>query len=185
MRQELQALRDQHRSLLGTAKGQEELARQAASEAKLRAEELRLLRTETEQLRGNNLEMKRKTQVELESLQEQLRVRKEKQYQLLEKAQSAEDAKRKADDAVGALEDRIKAMAAKIVELETELQVESRSKAAQEDANKQLITEEGNVRQQAMLLTKRLETAEGERLRLEAEARDAGEQLREMAQRVF
>jgi len=34
-------------------------------------------------------------------------------------------------------------------------------------------------------LTKKLEGTEAERLRLEAEARDAGEQLREMAQRVF
>jgi len=73
-------------------------------------------------------------------------VRKEKQYQLLEKAQAAEDAKRKADDAVAQLEERVRGMAAKIVELETHVQVESRSKAAQEEANKKLITEEGNVR---------------------------------------
>lgn len=42
-----------------------------------------------------------KTQVELESLQEQLRVRKEKQYQLLEKLQGQEEAKRQAEDQVG------------------------------------------------------------------------------------
>lgn len=41
-----------------------------------------------------------KTQVELESLQEQLRVRKEKQYQLLEKLQGQEEAKRQAEDQV-------------------------------------------------------------------------------------
>lgn len=42
-----------------------------------------------------------KAQVELESLQEQLRVRKEKQYQLLEKLQGQEEAKRQAEDQVG------------------------------------------------------------------------------------
>ena len=40
--------------------------------------------SEVEQLRGQNAEMRRKTQVEIESLHEQLRVRKEKQYHLLE-----------------------------------------------------------------------------------------------------
>jgi hypothetical protein len=40
-------------------------------------------------------------QVELESLQEQLRVRKEKQYSLLERTQAAEEAKRQSDDQVG------------------------------------------------------------------------------------
>jgi len=42
-----------------------------------------------------------KTQVKLEALQEQLRVRKEKQYQLLEKLQGEEEAKRQAEDQVG------------------------------------------------------------------------------------
>jgi len=45
-------------------------------------------------------ELKMKTQVEVEALQEQLRVRKEKQYQLLEKLQAQEEAKRQAEDQV-------------------------------------------------------------------------------------
>lgn len=45
-----------------------------------------------------------KTQVELESLQEQLRVRKEKQYQLLEKLQGQEEAKRQAEDQVSSVD---------------------------------------------------------------------------------
>ena len=60
------------------------MAAKAAREGQLRAEELRILRAETEQLRAQNEDMKRKAQIELESLQEQLRVRKEKQYALLE-----------------------------------------------------------------------------------------------------
>ena len=99
-RSELEALRQKYANLLQTAKTHEEMAAQAAREAQLRAEELRLLRAEVTQLRNQNVEMKRKMQVELESLQEQLRVRKEKQYALLERTQAAEEAKRQADDQV-------------------------------------------------------------------------------------
>ena len=64
------------------------------------ANQVRLLRAESEQVKQQNSELKMKTQVELESLQEQLRVRKEKQYQLLEKLQGQEEAKRQAEDQV-------------------------------------------------------------------------------------
>jgi hypothetical protein len=50
-------------NLLQTAKTHEEMAAQAAREAQLRAEELRLLRAEVTQLRNQNVEMKRKMQV--------------------------------------------------------------------------------------------------------------------------
>ena len=83
-----EALKAKYSSLLTTAKTHEEMAGRAAREGQLRAEELRLLRAECEQLRAQNAEMQRKTQVEIESLQEQLRVRKEKQYHLLEKMQA-------------------------------------------------------------------------------------------------
>lgn len=70
--------------------------------------QVRLLRAESEQVKHQNSELKMKTQVELESLQEQLRVRKEKQYQLLEKLQGQEEAKRQADDQVGVLEESLR-----------------------------------------------------------------------------
>lgn len=99
-RGELEGLRQKYSNLLASAKTHEEMATQAAREAQLRSEELRLLRAEVTQLRNQNVEMKRKMQVELESLQEQLRVRKEKQYSLLERTQAAEEAKRQSDDQV-------------------------------------------------------------------------------------
>jgi hypothetical protein len=185
LREELEGLRDQYQGLLSSAKTQEELAMQAAREGKLRGEELRLLRSEAEQLRSQSLDMKRKAQVEIESLQEQLRVRKEKQYALLEKAQSAEEAQRKAEDQAGALEERLQGMAAKVVELETQLQVEARAKAMQQEANKELANEEANLRRANLELQQKIESVEAERVRLEAEARDAGDQLREMAEKVF
>ncbi len=184
-RAELEALRQKYANLLQTAKTHEEMATQAAREAQLRAEELRLLRAEVTQLRNQNVEMKRKMQVELESLQEQLRVRKEKQYALLERTQAAEEAKRLADDQVAAMEEKLRALHAKTVELETQLQVEARAKRAQQEANKKIANEEGNLRIQVAELQTKIEKTESERLRMEAEARDSSEQLREMAEKVF
>ena len=67
--EELENLKTKYNNLLTTAKTHEEMAAKAAREGQLRAEELRLLRAEAEQLRAQNLEVKRKAQVELESLQ--------------------------------------------------------------------------------------------------------------------
>ena len=80
-----------------------------------------VLRAETEQLKNQNTELKMKTQVELEALHEQLRVRKEKQYQLLEKLQGQEEAKRQAEDQVSGMEDKLRQLHAKNVELDTQL----------------------------------------------------------------
>ena len=185
LRADLEGLRSKYSSLLTTAKTHEEMAARAAREGQLRAEELRLLRAEVEQLRGQNAEMRRKTQVEIESLHEQLRVRKEKQYHLLEKMQAAEESKRQAEDQVTAMEEKLRALHARTVELETQLQVEARAKRAQMDANKALSVEGENLANANRDLQDRLEKAEQERMRMEAEARDSGEQLREMAEKVF
>ena len=72
-RKELEALRGKYGALLTTAKTHEEMAARAAREGQLRAEEVRILRAECEQLKNNNAELKMKTQVELEALQEQVR----------------------------------------------------------------------------------------------------------------
>ena len=65
--------------------------------------------------------MRRKTQVEIESLHEQLRVRKEKQYHLLEKMQAAEETKRQAEDQCMAMEEKLRSLHARTVELETQV----------------------------------------------------------------
>ena len=185
LKNELEGLRGKYSSLLTTAKTHEEMAGKAAREGQLRAEELRLLRAEAEQLRGQNAELRRKTQVEIESLHEQLRVRKEKQYHLLEKMQAAEEAKRQAEDQVAAMEEKLRALHARTVELETQLQVEARAKRSQMEANKQLAVDGENLVQANTDLQRRLEDAEQERIRMECESRDSGEQLREMAEKVF
>jgi len=184
-RKELEALRGKYGALLTTAKTHEEMATRAAREGQLRAEEVRLLRAEVEQLKNNNAELKMKTQVELEALQEQLRVRKEKQYQLLEKLQGQEEAKRQAEDQVTGMEDKLRQLHSKNVEIDTQLQVESRGRRNQEDANKQLTVELSNTIANNKELQAKIEKSEQERLRMEAEARDSGEQLREMAEKVF
>ena len=122
IRSELDEIKQKHGALLLTAKTHEELATKAAREGQLRAEEIRLLRAETEQLKQQNAELKMKTQVEVEALQEQLRVRKEKQYQLLEKLQAQEEAKRQAEDQVAGMEDQLRGLQARNTDMETQLQ---------------------------------------------------------------
>jgi len=185
MRAELDEIRQKHGALLTTAKTHEELATKAAREGQLRAEEIRLLRAETEQLKQQNAELKMKTQVEVEALQEQLRVRKEKQYQLLEKLQAQEEAKRQAEDQVTGMEDQLRGLHARNVDLENQLQLEARNKQNLEEANKELQVENNNLYIQNKDLQSKIERSERERLRMEAEARDSGEQLREMAEKVF
>lgn len=185
IRSELDEIKQKHGALLLTAKTHEELATKAAREGQLRAEEIRLLRAETEQLKQQNAELKMKTQVEVEALQEQLRVRKEKQYQLLEKLQAQEEAKRQAEDQVAGMEDQLRGLQARNTDMETQLQTEARAKQNLEETNKELQLENNNIYLQIKELQGKIEKSEKERLRMEAEARDSGDQLREMAEKVF
>lgn len=185
LKSELDELRQKYTALLSTAKTHEELATKAAKEGQLRAEEIRLLRVEVEQLKQQNVELKMKTQIEVEALQEQLRVRKEKQYQLLEKLQAQEEAKRQAEDQVAGMEEQLRGLHARNVDLETQNKVESRSKNNIEEVNKELSVENTNLFNTNKELQAKIERSEKERLRMEAEARDSGEKLREMAEKVF
>ncbi|KDO27035.1 hypothetical protein SPRG_07747 [Saprolegnia parasitica CBS 223.65] len=179
------ALASKYASLMTTAKTHEEIAGRAVRDSQLRAEEVRLLRIDTDQLRTSNNELKMKAQVELESLHEQLRVRKEKQYQLLEKIQSLEEAKRQSDDTLHGMEERVRQLLEQGQERETQLQLESKVKRSQIDANKHLQVENDQLVADKHTLQARLEKAEQERTRMEAENRDSADQLREMAEKVF
>lgn len=185
LRDELETLKTKYANLLHTAKEHEQMAAKAAREGQLRAEELRILRAETEQLRSQNMDMKRKAQIELESLQEQLRVRKEKQYALLEQVQSASEEKRQALDQSQAMEEKLRKFHADHTQLQTQLQIEARSKRAQEASNKDLLIQQENLINTNKALQEKIQVTEEERLRMEAEAKDSGEQLREMAEKVF
>lgn len=185
LRQELEELRLKYNALLATASTHEELATKAAREGQLRAEEIRLLRVEIEQLKQQNIELKMKTQIEVESFQEQLRVRKEKQYQLLEKLQAQEEAKRQAEDQVAGMEEQLRGLHARNIDLETQNKVESRNKTNTEEANKELQLENSSLYNSNKELQNKIEKFNKEKLKMEMEARDSGEQLREMAEKVF
>jgi len=185
LRAELDELRQKHGALLATAKTHEELATKAAKEGQLRAEEIRLLRVETEQLKQQNTELKMKTQVEVEALQEQLRVRKEKQYQLLEKLNSFEEAKRQAEDQVAGMEEQLRGLQARNVDLDTQIKVESRGRNNLEESNKELQVENSNLFNNNRELQNKIDKSEKERIRMEAECRDSGDQLRTMAEKVL
>jgi len=69
--------------------------------------------------------------------------------------------------------------------LETQIKVESRGKSTLEEANKELQMENNNLFHNNKDLQMKIEKSEKERIRMEAEARDSGDQLREMAEKVF
>ena len=161
------------------------MANRAAHEGQLRADEVRILRSEIDQLKTLNQELKLKAQVELEALHEQLRVRKEKQYQLLEKLQAQDRVKRLAEDQVSSMEEKLRQLHAKSVELDTHLQVETRNRRMKEESNRNLTADLNNLMEEVKEVRNRSNLADSERLRIEAEARDSGDQLREMAEKVF
>ncbi|ETV97112.1 hypothetical protein H310_09921 [Aphanomyces invadans] len=185
MKAEAETLASKYTSLMTTAKMHEEMAGRAMRDGQLRAEEVRLLRIDADQLRTSNNELKMKAQVELESLHEQLRVRKEKQYQLLEKIQSLEEAKRQNDDTLHGMEEKIRQLVEQSQERDMQLQLESKAKRSQIDANKHLQADNDQLAADKTTLQNRLDKAEQERTRMEAENRDSADQLREMAEKVF
>ena len=105
---EIQVLKENNAGLLDELKKNKKVANESISCGSLQVEEIRLLKTELDQLKHRNTETSMRTSVEMESLQEQLRVRKEKQYQLLQKLQNEEEFRRHADDQVQAMQNNMK-----------------------------------------------------------------------------
>lgn len=182
---EAQALRDNNAKLVEDSTSNRDAADMSLRQSQLQADEIRLLKAEVEQLKQRGSESSMKNAVELESLQEQLRVRKEKQYQLLKKMQQQEEARTHADDLVAGLEDKANGLKDRTLSLETQLQLEINAKENAEESNEQLQTEMRKLIERNKALVANQDTAEQDRLRMEAEARDNGEQLREMAEKVF
>lgn len=182
---EAQALRDNNAKLVEDSTSNRDAADMSLRQSQLQADEIRLLKAEVEQLKQRGSESSMKNAVELESLQEQLRVRKEKQYQLLKKMQQQEEARTHADDLVAGLEDKANGLKDRTLSLETQLQLEINAKENAEESNEQLQTEMRKLIERNKALVANQDTAEQDRLRMEAEVRDNGEQLREMAEKVF
>ena len=169
LRNEIEEITQKFTALSSTARTHEELATKVAKESYLRAEEIRLLRFECEQLKQQNAELKMKTQVEVESLQEQIRVRKEKQYQQLERLQSQEEAKHQAEDQVSGMEEQLRGLHSRNVELETQCQVANRAINNIEEANSELQVQNTNNYTANKELQMKIEKSEAERLRMEAD----------------
>jgi myosin protein heavy chain len=182
---ELRALKVEHAALTSEATVAKNDLEECSKRSQLQSDEIRVMRSEIEILKKKLQETDMKSSVEIESLQEQLRVRKEKQYQLLEKLQFQEETRRKAEDQVSALEDRIKNLISKSSSAETQLQLEMNSKLGQEDMNHKLRAENLSLQEQNKEYSLNLQKIEKENLRIEAESRESGEQLREMAEKVF
>ncbi len=62
---------------------------------------------------------------------------------------------------VAAMEEKLRALHAKSVELETQLQVEARAKRAQQESNKKMANDEANTRAAMMELQAKVEKSGG------------------------
>ena len=179
------SLVEKYNTLIHSSRESEEAARNATRENQLKADEIRVLRTEVQQLRQKNSELAIQSTVELESVQEQLRLRKEKQYQLLGKLQSQEEASRHAEDHAKEMEQNVRELRQQSSELQTALQLETNARISQDNSNRTLSIDFQATSVENKELSSKLQELEQDRLKLEAEARDNGEQLREMAEKVF
>ena len=182
---ESQDMGTKYNALVQSSKESEEAARNAIRENQLKTDEIRVLRAEVEQLRHKNSELTIQSTVELDAVQEQLRLRKEKQYQLLGKLQSQEEASRQAEDHAKEMEQNVRDLRQKSSELQTALQLETNARISQDNSKRTLTIDFEAMSAENKELCSKLQESEQDRLKLEAEARDNGDQLREMAEKVF
>lgn len=182
---ESQDMGEKYNALVQSSKESEEAARNAIRENQLKMDEIRVLRAEVEQLKHKNSELTIQSTVELDAVQEQLRLRKEKQYQLLGKLQSQEEASRQAEDHAKEMEQNVRDLRQKSSELQTALQLETNARISQDNSKRTLTIDFEAISSENKELCSKLQESEQDRLKLEAEARDNGDQLREMAEKVF
>jgi chromosome segregation ATPase len=183
--QELDALKTTLHALQQTLKSGEERSGYQARDLANKTQELASLRQEYEALRLASAETARKAAVEIETLQESLRVRKEKQYTLLEKAAAADDFVRRTKDEAGSLNDALRTAHEHIYELRARIASEDRSKSSQLEAMNAALREAEVARASIVEMRNRTDAAESDKLKLETELRNAGDNVREMAQKVF
>lgn len=182
---ELHDLKSKYDTSTRELEAKKDEAEKSSNTCSLRGEEIRLLKNEVETLKKNQKESYMKSSVEIESLQEQLRVRKEKQYQLLEKLQRQEEARRRAEDQVSSLEEDLKAMHSKSSQAETQLQLEISSNLSQTDTIKKLSQNNEALHEENTTIKEKAQVMEQDNIRMEVEARESSEKLREMAEKVF
>lgn len=182
---ELRDLKVQHIGLGNDANSTQEEATKTSKKYELQSEEIRILRFEVEVIKRQQSEEAMKASVETESLQEQLRVRKEKQYQLLEKLQNQETARKKAEDQASVMEEMLQKLHLKSTLAETQLHVEISSKLSQADLNKKLTSDNDLLSGKNKEITSKMQKMEQDHVRMEATSRENGDQLREMAEKVF
>jgi len=185
LRKEMEELKSKHAELVSTAKAHHLMATRAAEESQLRSGEARMLHDEVEVLTTRNSEFKLKSDVEVESLQEQLRAHKLRQYDLLGKLQAKEVERQGALEQVSGLEQRLRLLQANHLDLESQLQVETNARQSRESFIHKLTTENINFDRRITELQQHALRTECDKCRVETEARDSTEHLREMAHKVF
>jgi myosin protein heavy chain len=156
-----------------------------SKERLLHLEEIRLLREEVEQLKTRNNEENMKKAIEIESLQDHLRVLKNKQYQLMGKLQRLEESRKQAEEQQIELEDRIEKGHALSSSLELQIKVETQSRINHEEKTKKLLADNELLVHENKELSSRLHKLSQEQVKSENDLAESSDQLRMMAEKVF
>nr|CCA16580.1 conserved hypothetical protein [Albugo laibachii Nc14] len=181
LRAELEALLSQETLFKQTQMEQQVSSKMNQSlQAKIESVEM-----EKEQLRRNFSDRMLTVQVEMETLQDHLCVRKEKQYQFLARTRQLEEQLREKESNVVRMSQTLEENETKLSEMEAQWRAEFHAKRNQLQVNEQLSAECSKMIQDTQEMQLRMDKNEQEKSRLEAEFRQASEQLREMADKVF
>lgn len=148
-------------------------------------EEIKSLKAEVSRLKLQNIEETTKKAVDIESLEEHLRVLKTKQYQLLGKLQRLEEARKQAEDQVMELEDCLEKEHAKMSSTELQLQIEIQSRINQEEITKKLQTDNDTLSHENRELSSRFHKLSQDQIKSDADLNESSSHLRAMAEKVF
>lgn len=157
----------------------------SAQENKLLQVKIESVEMEKEQLRRIFSDKFLAFQVELETLQDQLCARKEKQYQYLERTRQLEDQLREKELNVARMSQTLEDIQIKSTEMEAQWRGELQAKRNLLQVNDQVSSECSKLVRDKQELQLRMDRNEQEKSRLEADFRQGSEQLREMADKVF
>jgi len=185
MRDQLLQITEKFKILEESSRLNADVVKETSKERLLHVDEIRLLRAEIDRLKTQSNEENMKKSVEIDSLEEHLRVLKTKQYQLLGKLQRLEEARKHAEDQVTELEEKIEKDHAKSSSLDLQLQLESQSRINQEELAKKLQTDNDTLTHENRELSLRLHKLSQDQIKSEVDLAESSDQLRAMAEKVF
>mmetsp|Transcript_21118 Transcript_21118/g.68070 ORF Transcript_21118/g.68070 Transcript_21118/m.68070 type:complete len:759 (-) Transcript_21118:919-3195(-) len=185
LRHELAALHDSYQHLQCASQSNDDIAQRSTAESQLRADQITTLRHEMQAMKKTQQGTCLRYKVEIETLEQQLTMWKEKCYQALGNLHAQDDVKKQATDEIVRLQGTMKQMRMETSNVTSELQRELHSRQLLEQRNHQLTADLGVLRLQIGSLQQQAKQMQAEEFRCRAEARESLDQLSELAYKTL